>query len=269
MLRLGTHQRLGALTFTAILGLLAPLGCVGDSEGAGEDTALPGEQATQAGPEEQRSALSPHGDDSAPRKAADAASATTVARDRFVRSLQDGEDAALEGSPDSVPVENEPGAVIASDGEIASVLWTFHRAEVTYGQQACQHMQIPEASAFAEALAAHHIQAFFLQGMTFQQNAIPVVSSRQTEAFIDAIDILFWKVRSATPEQYDIAYVEAQIAAHTKLLDLIDAELMAAVSVDALRAELSAVRWATAHHLTQAEQLHDQLKGMVEEPSGG
>jgi putative membrane protein len=149
--------------------------------------------------------------------------------------------------------------VLASDGQIASVMLEANSGEVAAATVALAKATSPAVVTFATMMVSDHTMANGRLAIILQQQNITAADStvRQMLAMQAAQTVT---TLLATPASaFDQAYVTSQISMHTMVLQLLDAQLIPKAQNATLKAELQMERTAVMAHLTAAQQLASSL----------
>jgi putative membrane protein len=176
----------------------------------------------------------------------------------------------------------DPGSGIAqglatfSQSEVASVVLVVNQGEVTQGQIAQQRASTPEVRAYAERMVAEHTQAI----QRLQTGAIAALRasvSDPTAAVLARQDQLIGQdMQSQSGTSFDLTYMTTQVAAHAKVLGMIDRSLLpSTVAIENagqgdanLRNELTTTRTAVSDHLNLALQVQQRVRANIAAQGG-
>jgi putative membrane protein len=150
-----------------------------------------------------------------------------------------------------------------NDLEIAAVLMAANTGEVEQGQLALERSDDDNVEDFAEQMVSEHGAANERIEAALQNRMIGAMENALSEQLTDeAMQVL--RMLEETPEdEFDVAYMESQVQAHARVLDIIDSELLPQAMDPTLRAELENERASAAAHFQQAQNL---AGGLEEEP---
>lgn len=154
----------------------------------------------------------------------------------------------------------QPTGNVHTDGEIAAVLATVDRGEITQGTYAQSHGTSSGVRDFGRSMVEMHTAA--TGRMTALAQRLHVTPAENAESRRLAADGAATQQRLAalSGAAYDRAYVDAQVAAHSQVLALLDSTLIPAARAPELRAALqNDVRPMVASHLQQARDLRGRL----------
>jgi putative membrane protein len=150
-------------------------------------------------------------------------------------------------------------ALDLTDAQVAAVVIDANASEVHGGEIGQARSTNAEVRAFATLMVTDHsmantrVQALLLaQGVRAEDSATRRTLSDDAGAVLDDL----W---AAPATSFDVVYVDAQVAMHTAVLNLMDTVLIPSTENAAMKAELQAQRTAVTAHLAMAQQLRSTL----------
>jgi len=151
-----------------------------------------------------------------------------------------------------------------NDAQIAAVTSAANTGEVNLGMLALTRAQLPAVRAFAQMMidmhtAAQTRQNAILDALNLEISANPI--SMQVES--DGTQVT-QQLNAASASDFDLAYINSQVDIHTKVLNIIDTQLLPNVSSDTLAADLTLTRTEVVAHLAAATVLQDQLEDLAD-----
>jgi putative membrane protein len=151
-----------------------------------------------------------------------------------------------------------------SDAQIFAVLSAANTGEIDAANLAQQKSGNSDVKAFADDMIKDHTQMQSdAQALAERLNIKPEDSSTSTELKAGSEKEMI-KLRSVIGPTFDKDYVAAQVADHTKVLQIFDRQLLPGATNEELRALLNKARPIIAEHLQHAKTLLTQLrKGKV------
>lgn len=178
--------------------------------------------------------------------------------------------AAQDAGRRSPPVTQAPGGTgmggmdmsraVRSEGEIVATLAASDRGEISQGNYARSRAIRAEVREYARSMVSMHTQASARLMDLARRLGIASTEceeSRQVTADGAAAQQRLARLRGAA---FDRAYMDAQVAAHSRALDVIDRALLPAVSSPEMRTALQGdVRPMVAAHLARARALRERL----------
>jgi putative membrane protein len=184
------------------------------------------------------------------------ASATTGGRGGTTASAGRGGAGATAGNGGTGGVTS----TTLNDAQIAAVTSTANTGEISLGMLALTRATLPAVRTFAQMMvdmhsAAQTRQSAVLGALNLQISGNPI--SMQLES--DATQVTT-QLTAAAADQFDLAYIRSQVDIHTKVLGIIDTQLLPNVSAATLLADLTVTRTEVAAHLAEATALLDQLE---------
>jgi putative membrane protein len=151
-----------------------------------------------------------------------------------------------------------------SDAQIAAVTSAANTGEISLAMLALTRAQLPATRAFAQMMSDMHGAAQTRQNAVLDVLDLTVAAnpvSMQLER--DAMQVMT-QLNTAAPNQFDLLYIRSQVEIHTKVLSIIDGQLLVSVDAPALRADLVLTRTEVAAHLAAAQVLLDQLEDLTD-----
>jgi putative membrane protein len=156
--------------------------------------------------------------------------------------------------------EGGSAAVELDDGEILQVVLTANTGEIEQGELASETAQDAAVVTFAETMVTDHTAALDDgEALATDANIEPTESalSASLEAESDAIIATL----ESTPEEgFDLAYMQAQVMVHQKVLDLLNDELIPQAEDPDLSTYLEDVKAHVEEHLESAQGIVSDLE---------
>jgi putative membrane protein len=159
------------------------------------------------------------------------------------------------GTPAGEAATSNEDAAVVQDSRIAQVLLTANQSEVAQSQLAERLAFTEQVKTFAISMVTAHSAVLDRENALFQTLRLTPVDSETSRQLQAASDTLLAQMLTLTGINLDRVSVDAQVAVHAKILDLIDNELLPAASAPELANELTTLRTAVAAHLAAAREL--------------
>ena len=153
--------------------------------------------------------------------------------------------------------KNEPGPGYANN--IAAIVNAANTAEIQAGQLAQAQASSQDVKMFAARMVIEHSAAMQRQGALFARLGITPTDDATSRQLQDETRNMLATLRTRSGSDFDLAYVEGQLAMHTRVLDLLDNNLLPGAQKDELRAELLMMRGDVAAHLQSARVVQAML----------
>jgi putative membrane protein len=187
---------------------------------------------------------------SAPADAGDAGTAvdTGAGVDDATTTTADAGPPADASNGDAVVAESR-------DPQIAQVMTIANQTEVTQGQIAALTAVTPQVQTFASSMVSEHGALLERQQALFRTLGITPVDTSTSRGLQSESDALVDQLRSLRGINVDQVYMDAQVSQHAEVIDLIDSQLLPAVTAPELRAELVSMRATMSAHLDAARSL--------------
>jgi len=162
-------------------------------------------------------------------------------------------DGGLDGSVTVLP----DGAVQLTEAQILGVATSANAGEISAGMVAQRKGDSAAVRDFGTMMVMMHTAAQQRQGALGIQAASSSVS-----ATLDTMNAATLEnLNAASPgPMFDLTYLDAQIAAHTSVRNLIDSALLPSATTAALRDELTRTRGEVVSHLAMAQALVSALR---------
>jgi len=145
-----------------------------------------------------------------------------------------------------------------TDPQIAAVTSTANEGEVLQANTARPKLSNASAQGFADMMVTMHTAAqarqsalLMQKGITPEPNAISTMLKQESDAIVAQL--------SAAPAPVDVAYIDAQVTVHQKVLDTLDTVLIPSADDPALKADLMTTRSEVSAHLSMAKGIQTQL----------
>ena len=119
--------------------------------------------------------------------------------------------------------------------------------------------QDAEVKSFATMMVTEHQEALVRGKTLVQQLGLAPAQTSRTRQLAAEAESALALLKPLAGLAFDRAYIQAQVTMHTKVLALIDAELLPVAQAAALKTELAAMRTHVATHSAQAEMILAKL----------
>jgi putative membrane protein len=150
---------------------------------------------------------------------------------------------------------SHPSGGALSDGQVAAIADLVNSSEIEQAQLAQTRSKNPEVLRFAAMMISHH-------GQARQQQAALGVSSVASPMLLSLSEQgrqTLATLKSKEGQDFDRAYLQAQVEQHQKALDMMDRQLLPSAEKSELRAQLQKMRPVVEQHLTAARQALQSL----------
>lgn len=156
----------------------------------------------------------------------------------------------------------EGGAVTAelTDGEILQVVETANAGEVEQGELAAGRAQDAAVVAFAELMVTEHNAALEDGEDVAADTGIEPEESSLSQMLAAESDATIATLEETDEAEFDLAYMQAQVTVHQKVLALLDERLIPQADDEALVTYLEDVRTHVENHLSEAEDIVADLE---------
>jgi len=152
-------------------------------------------------------------------------------------------------------------AAMLTDAQVAGVTDFVNNAEIQQAQLAQSKSKNPQVLNFASMMISHHTQARQQQSSlnlsTAGSSVLQTMSSEGQRTMAS--------LRDKSGQDFDRAYLQAQIDQHQKVLDTLDRQLLPSAKNTQLRTQLQSLRPTIQQHLQAAR---DAQKALASGQSG-
>jgi putative membrane protein len=146
-----------------------------------------------------------------------------------------------------------------SESQIAMITQLANTAEIEQAKLAQSKAKSPSVKKFAAMMVRDHTEAKNEQAKLYKRLNLTAVQSPDAIALKDDADRATGSLRGADGQAFDVAYMDAQVDAHQKVLDAIDKNLLPAATQQELIDDLKKMRSTVDAHLKEAKSLQAQL----------
>jgi putative membrane protein len=148
---------------------------------------------------------------------------------------------------------------VNTDREIGAIVTAANEGEIKLGEIAVQRALNDDVRRHAVDMLSEHTAMLERQTALFNQiGYAPRDNATSLELRHDS-DQMYRMLQELTGGFFDRAYVEAQVAAHAKLLSLLDVQLLPKAQNELLRGDLTKMRADVAVHLQHAQTLMGRI----------
>jgi predicted outer membrane protein len=148
-------------------------------------------------------------------------------------------------------------ALVLSDAQILHVTATANQGEIEQGTIALDRAQTESVDEFAQMMVSQHGAALadgseLAQQLGLAGNALSMQLQSESAAIVAQLQL-------AEDAEFDAVYMNAQVAAHERVLGVLDDELIPDADDTALRDYLETLRTSVADHLEMARDMVEEL----------
>jgi putative membrane protein len=158
-------------------------------------------------------------------------------------------------APAAAPTDAASKAIPLTDPQIAAITDDANSAEIAQAKLAEQKAKDPRVKRFAEKMVKHHSEAKEKQAKLKLQIASSPASMDLEKGAASTLSTL----TSASGSSFDIAYMNAQVEEHQKVLDTINHDLLPNVKSQELKAYLEDIKPTVENHLKDAQRIQRKL----------
>jgi putative membrane protein len=146
-----------------------------------------------------------------------------------------------------------------SENQIVMITQLANTSEVEQAKLAQSKAKSPSVKKFAAMMFRDHTEAKNEQAKLYKRLNLTAVQSQDAAALKDDADRATGSLRGAEGQAFDVAYIDAQVDVHQKVLDAIDKDLLPAATQQELIDDLKKMRTTVDAHLKEAKSLQAQL----------
>jgi putative membrane protein len=147
-----------------------------------------------------------------------------------------------------------------SDAEIAAIVRAVNSGELDQAKLAKSKAKNKEVKEFAAMMVKDHTAMLKSGDAVFKKAALEPKENEISAHMTDEGRVTFDKLNTtAKGAEFDRAYIDAQVTAHTQVLEAIDTKLLPSVQNADLKTELESARPKIEAHLGQAKDIQARL----------
>lgn len=147
-----------------------------------------------------------------------------------------------------------------SQAQVAMITELANTSEIEQGKIAQAKAKSPAVKKFAAMMIKHHTEAKNEQAKLYKQLSLTPTQSQQATALKEDGDRSLGSLKAASGAAFDLAYIEGQVAAHQKVLDSINQELIPAAADQQLLEGLNKMKSTVEAHLNEAKTIQADLQ---------
>jgi len=146
-----------------------------------------------------------------------------------------------------------------SENQVAMLTTLANNSEIDQAKLAQSKAKSPSVKKFADMMVREHTEAKNEQAKLYKRLNLTAAQSQDATALKDSADRTLASLRAASGQAFDVAYIDAQVDAHQKVLDTIDTDLLPAAARQELIDDLKKMRTVVDAHLKEAKSLQAEL----------
>lgn len=153
--------------------------------------------------------------------------------------------------------DDDPTVVVRlTDGEIVAVAMALNDAEIETSKLADTRAKDEDVKEFARMMIQDHSAL----NEDLEDLGINPVENRLSRRIAETTDEIVDTLSNLSGDDFDLAYMEAQVLLHRNSLETLDETLIPEANDDDLRLLLEEMRDIVAAHLERAEEILDKLE---------
>jgi len=154
----------------------------------------------------------------------------------------------------------EAPATLQNEGEIVAILAAADRAEITEGTYARTHARSRDVRAYGRMMVTMHTAASNRMTALARRLRISPIEGAESRSLTREAAATNVRLAQLTGDDFDRAYLDAEITAHAHLLEVLDRTLIPSARTAELRTAIqSDVRPMVSSHLARARTLREHL----------
>ena len=161
--------------------------------------------------------------------------------------------------PDAQDGSNQTAPLKLSEGQVAMITELVNSAEIDQARLAQTKAKTPSVKRFANMMIKDHMEAKNEQAKMYKGLNLTAADSDRAIGLRDGANKALAQLRAEDGIQFDMAYMDAQIAQHQQVLDILDHDLIPAAVDQPMIDGLSKMRGTVTAHLKQARTLQSEL----------
>lgn len=151
------------------------------------------------------------------------------------------------------------GGMMMTDANIAATAATANRAEIEQGQLALQKATHAEVRQYAQMMVTEHTAVEARMNATLRDEGLTPMPNQLTQQVMQSGQQAMAALRAAQGMQFDMLYIDQQIAQHRWLLESLDRTMIPGATNDDLENLLEEVRPRVAAHLEMATRIRANM----------
>ncbi len=148
-----------------------------------------------------------------------------------------------------------------TDAEIAAVLDVANMGEIQQAQLASRNASDEQVRSYATAMLTGHRDALEQQEALLRPRGITPTESTLSQQLRQRGRALEQQLQGLSGEEFDRAYMQAQLQQHQDLLRLLEQQLIPSAQDPAYRVYLERLRDDIAAHLQNAQRIQQEVVG--------
>jgi putative membrane protein len=155
---------------------------------------------------------------------------------------------------------NEPAPTPLADAQIAAITDTANTGEVEQATVAQKKAKNARVKKFAGMMIAHHTKAKQDQAKLLKKLNMTPEENPKSTALAEESKTAVESLKNTEPSDFDRVYIDGQVSAHQKVLDMLVNELIPNAKHADLKAALEEFRPKVEAHLTEAQEIQSLLQ---------
>jgi len=161
--------------------------------------------------------------------------------------------------PNAQDTSNQTAPLKLSEGQVAMITELVNSAEIDQAKLAQSKAKTPSVKRFAAMMIKEHTEAKNEQAKMYKSLNLTSADSDRATGLRDGAGKTLAQLRAEDGIQFDMAYMDAQVAQHQQVLDMLDHDLIPAAADQKMMDGLDKMRTTVATHLQHARTLQSEL----------
>jgi putative membrane protein len=145
------------------------------------------------------------------------------------------------------------------EAKAMKILMIVNVSEVKAGKLALHKSSNPSVKKFAQVMIQQHSQNLKLLTQLSQKTKIKPLDSDKSEELVKKQKEAGDSLKEKSNKDFDVAYIDAMVKGHEKVLKMIDDELLPKASNPEVESYLKVTRNMVAEHLKLAQEVQSKL----------
>jgi putative membrane protein len=149
---------------------------------------------------------------------------------------------------------------LLTDPEIVAITSEAHYAEIAMADIAKRNAVHRDVKNYAAMMLTHHRDGETKEKVVGQKAKIAPAENELSSQLESEMQSTITSLKNRSGGDFDRAYINSQIYAHQKLLDMLDAKLIPSAQNGELKSYLAQQRAQVAMHLAKAQEIKQKLR---------
>jgi putative membrane protein len=162
--------------------------------------------------------------------------------------------------PQSSPPATEDGGAAADiDARAAAIAEAANKGEIQLAQLAQERATNPDVKAFADRMVTEHTATLQRQQQLFSRVGLTPKDNDTAKSLRSEVSTMSDRLKNLSGTDFDREYIAGQVTLHTRVLSLLDNDILPKLQRDDVRADFQRMRSDIAAHLEAAKEVQKKL----------